>query len=105
MSHLEQAYALDIKIRMEDEKLSPEGIEVAVEEFAIDGPVYESNGLRVIAFEVNHGDAIKPAYAYRIEYDGRVVTVSGDTQYNENVVRYGADVDFSFMRSLSSGRN
>jgi ribonuclease Z len=49
--------------------------------------------LRVIAFEVNHGDAIKPAYGYRIEYDGRVVTVSGDTRYNENVVRYAAGVD------------
>jgi ribonuclease Z len=78
---------------MEDEKLSPEGVEVEVEEFAIDGPVYESNGLRVIAFEVDHGDAIKPAYGYRIEYDGRVVTVSGDTRYNENVVRFGAGVD------------
>jgi ribonuclease Z len=93
MFHLEQAYALDIKIRMEDEKLSPEGVAVVVEEFAIDGLVYQSNGLRVIAFEVDHGDAIKPAYGYRIEYNGRVVTISGDTRYSENVVKYGAGVD------------
>ena len=41
MSHLEQAYAADIKIRIEDEKLPPEGIAIAVEEFDRDGVVYE----------------------------------------------------------------
>ena len=30
MSHLEKAYALDIKIRLEDEKLSPEGAAIDV---------------------------------------------------------------------------
>ena len=50
----------------------PEGIAIAVEEFDRDGVVYEKNGLSVIAFEVDHGDAIKPAYGYRIEYGGRV---------------------------------
>jgi chaperonin GroEL (HSP60 family) len=34
--------------------------------------VYEKNGAKVIAFEVDHGDLIKPAYGYRIEYGGRV---------------------------------
>jgi ribonuclease Z len=28
---------------------------------------------RVTAFEVNHGDAIKPAFGYRIEYSGLMV--------------------------------
>jgi len=27
----------------------------------------------VTAFEVNHGDAIKPAFGYRIEYSGLMV--------------------------------
>jgi ribonuclease Z len=93
MSNLEQAYSLDIKIRLEDEKLPPAGVAVAVEEFEADGLIYEKNGLKVIAFEVNHGDAIKPAYGYRIEYAGRTVAISGDTRYNENVVKYGAGVD------------
>jgi ribonuclease Z len=93
MFHLEQAYAPDIAIRMADEKLSPAGVEIAVEEFSCDGPVYEHGELRVIAFEVDHGELIKPAYGYRIEYGGRSVTLSGDTRYNENVIRYGAGVD------------
>jgi len=93
MLHLEQAYALDIAIRIEDEKLPAEGIAVRVEEFDTDGTIYERDGLRIIAFEVDHGDVIKPAYGYRIEYSGRAVVMSGDTCCNENVVKYGAGAD------------
>jgi ribonuclease Z len=93
MSHLERAYAADIKIRLEDEKLPPEGIATAVEEFRQDGVVYDRNGVKVIAFEVDHGDVIKPAYGYRVEYGGRAAVLSGDTRYNANVVRYGVGAD------------
>ena len=93
MSHLEMAYALDRKIRIEDEKLPADGIAIAVEEFDGDGIVYDRQSLRVIAFEVDHGAVIKPAYGYRIEYDGRVAVISGDTRYNENVIKYGAGAD------------
>ena len=93
MSHLEKAYTLDINIRIEDEKLPPESAAILVEEFDNDGIVYEKNGVRVIAFEVDHGDVIKPAYGYRIEYGGRAVVISGDTRYNDNVVKYGAGAD------------
>jgi ribonuclease Z len=93
MNHLERAYALDVSIRIDDEKLSPQGAAISVEEFSSDGVVYEKNGVKVIAFEVDHGDAIKPAYGYRIEYDGRVAVVSGDTRFNRNVIKYGAGAD------------
>jgi ribonuclease Z len=93
MDNLERAYALDIEIRIADEKLPPEGIAVEVQEYDRDGIVYERNGLKVIAFEVDHGDVIKPAYGYRIEYGGRVAVLSGDTRYNENVIKYGKGVD------------
>jgi ribonuclease Z len=93
MSHLEKAYTLDINIRIEDEKLPPEGAAIVVEEFDNDGIVYEKNGVRVIAFEVDHGDVIKPACGYRIEYGGRAVVISGDTRYNDNVVKYGTGAD------------
>jgi ribonuclease Z len=93
MQHLEAAYASDIEIRVEDEKLAREHVAIAVEEFAEDGIVYQAGDLRIIAFTVDHGDAIKPAYGYRIEHRGRVAVVSGDTRYNENVVRYGQGAD------------
>jgi ribonuclease Z len=93
MSHLEKAYALDIEIRLEDEKLPPEGAAIAVTEFRSDGVVYATDDLKVTAFEVDHGAVIKPAFGYRIEYAGRAVVISGDTRYNENVVTYGAGAD------------
>ena len=49
--------------------------------------------MRVIAFTVDHGAAIKPAYGYRIEYQNRVAVISGDTRYNENVVKYATGAD------------
>jgi ribonuclease Z len=93
MTHLEQAYALDVSIRIEDEKLPAQGAAIDVSEFGADGVVYERSGVRVIAFEVDHGAAIKPAYGYRVEYDGRSVVISGDTRFNHNVIRYGAGAD------------
>jgi len=93
MANLESAYALDIKIRLEDEKLSPGGIATVVEEFEKDGVVYDKDGVKVIAFAVDHGAAIKPAVGYRIEYNGHAVVISGDTRYDQNVIKYGTGVD------------
>ena len=91
LSNLALAYDADIKGREEDQHLPPEGVAATVEEFTKDGVVYDKDGVRVTAFEVDHG--IKPAYGYRIDYDGRSVLLSGDTRFNENVVKHGEGVD------------
>jgi ribonuclease Z len=93
MANLERAYAADIRIRMADENYPAEGIRVIAEEFPVEGVVYEKDGVRVTAFDVNHGDLIKPAYGYRIDYDGRSVVISGDTRFDKNVVKYGTGAD------------
>jgi len=93
MANLEKAYALDVKIRTEDEKLPPQGIAVVAEDFQADGVVYEKDGVKVTAFEVDHGDAIKPAFGYRIDYNGHSVVISGDTRYSRNVIKYGTGAD------------
>ena len=80
MENLEHAYADDIKIRIADEKLPVSGIATDVSEFDCDGPVYEKNGVKVIAFEVDHGDVIKPCYGYRIEYGSRASRCSPATR-------------------------
>lgn len=92
MTHLEKAFALDIKIRIEDEKNPPEGIAVQAHDIA-PGVVYEKDGVKVSAFDVDHGDAIKPAYGYKIEYKGRSVVLSGDTRYSEEVIRQAKGAD------------
>jgi ribonuclease Z len=93
MAKLAEAYAADIKIRLDDEKLPQEGIATIVEEFDRDGAVYEANGVKVIAFEVDHGDVIKPCYGYRFEYQGRSAVLSSDTRYNQNVIKHGRGAD------------
>lgn len=93
MSNLERAYAADIHIRIADEKYPPEGVKVITEEFGADGVVYDRDGVRVTAFEVDHGDDVKPAYGYRVDYKGRSIVISGDTRFNENVIKYGTGVD------------
>ena len=103
MENLERAYAPDIKIRVADQKLPLSGIATDVTEFDRDGSVYEKNGVRVIAFEVDHGDAIKPCYGYRFEFGGRVAVFSSDTRYNQNVIKYGAGADL-LVHEVASAR-
>ncbi len=94
MHHLEKAYAADIAIRAQDiPPKDPKGISVTVEEYSADGVVYEKSGVKVTAFEVDHGPAAKPAYGYRIDYKGRSAVISGDTTYNENLIRHAKGCD------------
>lgn len=93
MSNLEEAYRADIDIRMADEGYPIEGVNVAVEEFDEDGIIYEQSDVRVTAFEVDHGEHVKPAYGFRIEYGGRSVVISGDTKYSEAVIKHGEGAD------------
>jgi ribonuclease Z len=93
MEGLQKAYALDIKIRIEDERISPESVGVRVDEFERDGVVFEEDGVKVTGFAVDHGDVIKPAVGYRIDYKGHSVVISGDTRYSENLIKHGQGVD------------
>lgn len=93
MEGLKAAYDDDIQIRLVDEGNPPEGIEVAVEEFTDEGVVYDRNGLKVIAFEVDHGENIHPNFGYLVEYDGRKVVISGDTKFDRNTINYGKGAD------------
>jgi ribonuclease Z len=93
MSNLERAFAADVRIRVADEGYPVEGVKYVAREFDKEEIVYENSGVRVTAFVVDHGEHIKPAYGYRIDFDGRAVVISGDTRYNENVIKYATGVD------------
>jgi ribonuclease Z len=103
MENLERAYALDIKIRTADEKLPLAGIAIDTVEFDRDGVVYDEAGVKILAFEVDHGDVIKPCYGYRFEYAGRTAVFSSDTRYNQNVMKYGAGADL-LVHEVASAR-
>jgi ribonuclease Z len=92
MENLERAYDWDIKTRIADQKLPPEAVAVRVDEFR-EGVVYERDGVKVTAFEVDHGDLIRPAFGFRVDYGGRSVVISGDTKFNENLIKHAAGAD------------
>ena len=60
----------------------------------------DRNGVKVTAFAVDHGEA-KPAYGYRIDFNGHSVLISGDTRYSENLVKNGTGVDLLIHQVLA----
>jgi ribonuclease Z len=90
--NLTKAFSEDIRIREDDEHLPAKGIALDAKDI-VSGPVYEKSGVKVTAIEVNHGEKIKPAFGYVIEYDGKKVVLSGDTKYDERVANAARDAD------------
>ena len=93
LSSLEKAFELNTSTRIPDELLPPEGAVLIAHEFDEDGVVYEKGGVKVTAFAVNHGELIKPAYGYRVDYDGRSVVISGDTKFDRNLIAAAEGAD------------
>jgi ribonuclease Z len=90
MEHLPKAFHVDIRVRQrsypaEGVKLETDGIN--------EGMVYDRNGVRIMAFEVDHGGEDLPAFGYRINYRGHSVVLSGDTTFNENLIRHATGTD------------
>ncbi len=93
MAHLEKAFAWDIQTRSKEKNKAEDGAKVNAQDIE-EGFIYEQDGIKVIAFQVNHATFIDSALGYRIDYAGRSVILSGDTRYSANLVRFakGADV-------------
>ncbi len=92
MDGLTRAYQWDIQARIADQNLSPASVAAQVTEFK-PGVVYDQGGVKVTAIEVDHGELLKPAFGFRVDYAGKSVTVSGDTRFSENLIRHAAGTD------------
>jgi len=62
--------------------------------------VFEQEGLTVSAFSVDH-EPVSPAVAYRFDYKGRSVVVSGDTAKSNNLETMSAGVDLLVHEALN----
>lgn len=89
--YLEKAFAFDVRMRIEDDHQAVAGGHFSARDI-VQGLVYEEQGVRVTAFDVDHG-IVKPALGYRIEYRGHVVVLSGDTRFSENVIEFSKGAD------------
>jgi ribonuclease Z len=91
MEYLKLAYNFDIRIRLDDDRTSLDGVTLLVEDIC-EGVVFERDRLIITAFEVDHRP-IEPAFGFRIDYGGRAVVISGDTRASDNLIRYAVGVD------------
>ncbi len=99
---LMQAYAWDVKTRITDQKLKPEGAKSAARNIK-PGVVYDEGGVKITAFDTEHGKLIKTTLGYRIDYDGRSVVISGDTKYSKNLIKNSQNVDL-LVHSIGAAR-
>ncbi|WP_171181249.1 MBL fold metallo-hydrolase [Ruegeria sp. HKCCD8929] len=83
----------DLKIRILDEKI-PAGSMRLDPHIYEEGVVFDQKGVRVTAIEVDHGDLVKPAFGFRVDFQGRSFVHSHDTKYCRNLIDQsrGADV-------------
>jgi ribonuclease Z len=63
--------------------------------------VLEKGDLRITAVEVNHAP-ISPAYAYRFDYQGRSVLITGDLKYDPSLVEAARGVDLMVSEAIST---
>jgi ribonuclease Z len=91
MSHLEQAYEYDVRVRIENDRAPREGAMLRSQDVG-EGPVWDQAGVKITAFEVDHAP-VKPALGYRIDYAGHSVVLSGDTRTSDNLIRRAQGVD------------
>ena len=92
MSALRKGYDADIRQRSEGSALPEAGIAAQAHDIQ-QGVLFDRNGVRVTAFDVDHGTVKMPAYGYRVDFAGRSVVISGDTRFSENLVRAAAGAD------------
>jgi ribonuclease Z len=71
--------------------MSKLGAQILTQEIQ-EGVVYENNGVKVTAFEVDHRPII-PSYGYRVDYEESSVVLSGDTRYSENLIKFAENTD------------
>jgi ribonuclease Z len=100
MTHRVQAYEFDIRTRVANSRQPPQ---VDASDIG-PGVVYERDGIKVTAFEVDHGE-VKPAFGYRIDAGGRSVVLSGDTRFSENLIRHAQGADLLVHEVALGGPN
>ena len=94
---LQVAFKADLEIRSTE--LSERGINFSTSaatfnatEVGREGVIFDRGGVKVSAISVEHGAST--AFAYRVDYGGRSVVISGDTRLSKNLIdkARGADL-------------
>lgn len=104
---LMEAYAQDTTYRIAHhgaDMIAPSGQGAEAIAFTPSGlpeVVYQQDGLTVSAVSVDHSP-IEPAVAYRFDYQGRSVTISGDTVKDDRLVALATGTDLLIHEALNA---
>ena len=101
VGNLMDAYAPDKQYRVDHHgsAVNEQGYEVDVTE-AQPGVVYDEAGLKITMFEVDHFPVV-PAMAYRFDYQGQSVVVSGDTKKVSQMVEMSKGCDILVHEAIN----
>ena len=101
MRHFREAYDWDIEYRLLV-GVPVEGTEIDATDVS-PGVIYEHDGLKVTAFEVDHMpidfdtrerlDLWGETFGYRFDYKGHSLVLSGDTRPSDNLVEHSGGAD------------
>ena len=99
---LNSAYRLDSTYRVahHGEELLPPHLGVMESKLMEPGTVLDRGDLSITSFTVNH-DPVRPAVAYRFDYRGRSVVISGDTIISPGLIDAASGADLLLQDSLS----
>jgi ribonuclease Z len=90
MEHLPKAFHVDIDVRSRSYPV--DGVKLTAQEIS-EGIVFETGGIRISAFKVDHGGEDLPAFGYRIDYRGHAAVLSGDTTFTTNLIDHARGAD------------
>lgn len=88
---MRESFEFDVKLRVSYNLSEEAGSQIEYTE-QNEGVVYDKDGIRITAFEVDHRP-VYPAVAYKFEYNGKSVVISGDTIPVPNMVKYSQRAD------------
>lgn len=88
---MRDSFDFDAKLRVNYNKSSDAGAEIVYHE-RNEGIIYNQDGITITAFEVDHRP-VYPALAYKMEYNGKTVVISGDTLPVENMITFSRNID------------
>jgi ribonuclease Z len=96
---MRESFDFDVNLRVNYNKSTDVGANI---EYVLsnEGVVYDNDGIKITAFEVDH-KPVYPALAYKFEYNGQSLVISGDTIPVDNMVKYSEGIDLLIHESYN----
>ncbi len=88
---MRESFEFDVQLRVSYNLSEEAGSRIEYTE-CNEGVVYDKDGIRITAFEVDHRP-VYPAVAYKFEYNGKTAVISGDTVPVANMAKHAAGAD------------